>query len=120
MTPFSGVVDVASEKARDGRGGEEEDGFAAVVAAGETGFAGVAGDVRFDGDAVAGLEVLDGGVDGEDLEDGELVRRSGALSVGGGGISVPRRRIRGRGCVCLRRSWGRYSPRARSGRRSCR
>lgn len=59
--------DVASEKTRDGRGREEEDGFAAVVAARETGRAGVAGDVGLDGDAVAGAEVCDGGVDGEDL-----------------------------------------------------
>lgn len=43
--------------------------FAAVVAACEAGLAGVTGDVGFDGDAVAGLKVFDGGVHGEDLQE---------------------------------------------------
>lgn len=41
--------------------------FAAVVAARKAGLAGVAGDIGFDGDAVARLKVFDGGVYSEDL-----------------------------------------------------
>lgn len=66
MAPDGGVVNVAAEEAVDGRGGEEAHVEAAVVAACEAGFAGVADDVGFDGDAVAGAEVRDGGVRGED------------------------------------------------------
>lgn len=50
--------------------------FAAVVAARKTGLAGVARDVRLDGDAVTGLEVLDGGVHGKDLR-GSVVNFTG-------------------------------------------
>lgn len=71
MAPFGGVVDVAAEETRDWWGGEEEDVFAAVVAAGQTGLAGVTRNVGFDGDAVAWLEVLDGGVDSKNLWGGE-------------------------------------------------
>ena len=66
VAPDGRVVDVAAEEAVDGRGGEEAHGEAAVVAAREAGFAVAADDVRFDGDAVAGGEVRDGGVGGED------------------------------------------------------
>lgn len=67
MAPDCGVGNVATEEAGDGRCGAEEDGFAAVVGACEAGEAGVAGDVGFDGDFVAGFEVRDGGVDSENL-----------------------------------------------------
>ena len=50
----------------EGRRGEELNTQAAVVAAGETGFAGMADDIRFDGDAVSGFEMRDGGMDGDD------------------------------------------------------
>lgn len=66
MAPDGRVVDVAAEEAVDGRGGEEAHVEAAVVAAREAGFACVADDVGFDGDAVAGDEVRDGWVRGED------------------------------------------------------
>lgn len=60
------MVDVAAEEAVDGRGGEEAHFLAAVVAAGEAGFAVVADEAGFDGYAVAGLEMGDGGVGCED------------------------------------------------------
>ena len=66
MAPDSGVIHVATQQAVEGGRRGEFDFFAAVVAAGETGFAFVADDVRFDGDAVADLEVRDGGMHGED------------------------------------------------------
>lgn len=66
MAPDGRVVDVAAEEAVDGGRGEEAHVEAAVVAAREAGFALVADDVGFDGDAVAGLEVRDGRVRGED------------------------------------------------------
>ena len=70
VAPDGRVVDVAPEEAVDGRGGEEAHVEAAVVAAREAGFALVADDVGFDGDAVAGLEVRDGRVRGEDYAGG--------------------------------------------------
>lgn len=73
--------------------------FAAVVAARKTGLAGVARDVRLDSDAVAGLEVLDGGVHGEDLR-GSVVDPTGNVVEG----KIPLRQIHGQECVCLRRS----------------
>lgn len=70
MAPDGGVSDVAAEEAVDGRGGEELHFFAAVVAAGEAGLAGVADEAWFDGDAVADLQMRDGGVSGEDYAGG--------------------------------------------------
>lgn len=67
MAPFGGVVYVPAEETGDGRSAEEKDVLASVVAAGKAGLAGVAGDVWLNGDAVTRLEVLDGGVDGNDL-----------------------------------------------------
>lgn len=55
VAPHGWVLEVAAQKAGDGRRGKEENGLAAIVAAREAGLAGVAGDVRLDGDAVAGL-----------------------------------------------------------------
>lgn len=98
MAPFRRMVDIAPEETGDRGGREEEDVFATVVAACEAGLAGVAGDVGFDGDAVAGLEVFDGGVYCEDLR--ELIIGFCGGCEGG----VPRQQIRGQGCVCLRRS----------------
>lgn len=66
VAPHGRVVDVAAQEAVHGRRGQEAHVEAAVVAARQAGFARVADDVRFDGDAVAGLEVRDGGVRGED------------------------------------------------------
>ena len=66
VAPNGRVVDVAPQEAVDGGRGEETHVEAAVVAAREAGFALVADDVRFDGDAVAGLEVRDRGVRGQD------------------------------------------------------
>lgn len=66
VAPDGWMVDVAAEEAVDGRGGEEAHVEAAVVAAGQAGFALVADDVGFDGDAVADLEVFDRGVLGDD------------------------------------------------------
>ena len=65
MAPDGRVVDVATKQAVEGGGRGEHDFLAAVVAAGEAGFAFVADDVGFDGDAVAHFEVFDRGVDGE-------------------------------------------------------
>lgn len=64
------MVDIPSQQAVERRRGEEFDVFAAVVAACEAGFAGVADDVRLDGYAVAGFQGCDGGVDGEDYAGG--------------------------------------------------
>ena len=66
VAPDGRVGDVAAQEAVDGRGREEFHLFAAVVAAGQAGLAGVADQARFDGDAVADFEVGDGGVGGED------------------------------------------------------
>lgn len=66
VAPDGRVVDVAAQEAVDGRGGEEAHLFAAVVAAREALFAVVADEARFDGDAVTGLQVGDGGMGGED------------------------------------------------------
>ena len=60
------MVNVAAEETVDGWGGEELHLFAPVVAAGEAGFAVVADEAWFDGYAVAGGEVGDGGVSCED------------------------------------------------------
>ena len=70
MAPDGRVVDVASQEAVDGRGGQETHVQAAVVAAREAGLAVVADEVGFDGDAVAALEMRDGGVRGEDYAGG--------------------------------------------------
>lgn len=59
VAPDGWVVDVSPQEAIDGRGGQETHVQAAVIAACEAGFALVADDVRFDGDAVAGFEVRD-------------------------------------------------------------
>ena len=59
--------DIATEEAWDGGSRTEEHTLAAVVAASETGRAGVAGDARLDGDAVAWLQVRYGRMDGNDL-----------------------------------------------------
>lgn len=69
MTPFRGVVDIAPEETGDGGSRKEEDVFATVVATCKARLAGMAGNVGFDGDAVTGLEMLDGGVYGEDLRE---------------------------------------------------
>jgi hypothetical protein len=55
VTPHGGVRDVATEQTRDGGCGTEEHALAAVVAASETGRAGVAGYTGLDRDAVAWL-----------------------------------------------------------------
>ena len=60
------MVDVSSQKAIDGGCGQETHVQAAVVAAREAGFALVADEIRFDGNAVAFFEVRDGGVRGQD------------------------------------------------------
>lgn len=69
MTPFRGVVDIAPEETGDGGSRKEEDVFATVIATCKARLAGMAGNVGFDGDAVTGLEMLDGGVYGEDLRE---------------------------------------------------
>lgn len=69
VTPFRGVVDIAPEETGNGGSRQEEDMFATVVAARKAGLAGMAGNVGFDGDAVTGLEMLDGRVHGEDLRE---------------------------------------------------
>ena len=66
VAPDGRVVDVAAQEAVDGRGGEEAHVQAAVVAARQAGLARVADDVRLDGDAVAGLQVRDRRVRGQD------------------------------------------------------
>lgn len=66
VAPDGRVVDVAAEEAVDGWGGEEFHVLAAVVAACEALFAVVADQAGFDGDAIAGLEVCDGGMSCED------------------------------------------------------
>lgn len=58
MAPDGGVVDVAAEQTIDGRGGQEENIFTAIVSSGQAGFAGIADDVGFDSNAVAWLEGL--------------------------------------------------------------
>lgn len=68
MAPFGGVVDVAAEETRDRRSTEEKNVLASIIAAGKTGFARVAGNVGLNGDSVTRLEVLDGGVGGNDLK----------------------------------------------------
>ncbi len=60
--------DVASEKSRNWWSREEENVLAAIVAAGKTGLAGVAGNIWFDGNLVARLQMLDRGVDFKDLQ----------------------------------------------------
>ena len=70
VAPDGRVVDVAAEEAVDGRGREEAHLQAAVVAACEAGFAGMAGEGGLDGDTVADLEVGDGRVDSEDFASG--------------------------------------------------
>ena len=57
VAPDGRVVDVAAEQAVDGRRGEERNLFTSIVSAREAGFASVADDIGFDGDAVAGFEV---------------------------------------------------------------
>ena len=74
MAPDGWVVDVAAEKAGDGRGGVEAHLQTAVVAACEAGFAGVAGERRFNGHSVAGFQVGDGGMDGEDFAGGFMAQ----------------------------------------------
>lgn len=56
MAPDGGVGDIAAEKTWNRRGREEEDFFTSVVATCEAGLAGMAWDVRFDCDTVAGLQ----------------------------------------------------------------
>ena len=64
MAPFGRVVDVSSQEAID-RGCRQETHLqAAVVAAREAGFAFIADEIWFDGDAVAGFKVRNGGVRG--------------------------------------------------------
>ncbi len=79
MAPDGGVGDVAAEQAVDRWGGEELHAFAAVVPAGEAGFAAVADEARFDGHAVAYFEVSDGGVGGEDYARGFMAEDMGFL-----------------------------------------
>lgn len=67
MAPFGGVVDVAAEETWDRRSTEEKNVLASIVATSKAGFARVAGNVGLNGDAVTRLEVLDGGVDSNDL-----------------------------------------------------
>ena len=62
MTPLGRVVDVSSQEAIDGGCRQETHLQAAVVAAREAGFALIADEVWFDGDAVASFKVRDGGV----------------------------------------------------------
>ena len=74
MAPFGRVVDVSSQEAIDGRCGQETHLQAAVVAACEAGFALIADEIRFDGNAVAGLEVRHGGVRGQDHAGGFVTK----------------------------------------------
>ena len=66
MAPDGGVCDIAAEEAVDRGSGEEFHFLAAVVAACEARFAGVADEARFDCDAIANFEVGNGGMGGED------------------------------------------------------
>lgn len=72
VAPDGRVVDVAAQQAVDGRGGQEGDALAAVVASRQAGLAGVADDVGLDGDAVAHFQRGDGRVHGNDFA-GRLV-----------------------------------------------
>lgn len=67
VAPDSRVVDVSAQHAGDGRGGEELDVVAAIVSASQAGLADTAGDVGLDSDTIANLEVLDGGVNGDNI-----------------------------------------------------
>ncbi len=81
---------VPSEQAWYGRCGAEGDVEAAVVASCEAGFAGVADDVRFDCDGVAGPEGGYGGVDGEDDAGGFVAEDVGSgYDHGANGARVP-------------------------------
>ena len=66
MTPPRGVGDVPPQQTRDRWGTEKGDVLTTVVAALKTGFAFVADDLGLNGDAVAGFERCDCGVDRED------------------------------------------------------
>lgn len=57
VAPHGWVLEIAAQQAGDGRGGQEENTLAAVVAARKAGLTFAADDVGFDGYAVAGLEV---------------------------------------------------------------
>lgn len=70
VAPHGRVVNVAAEKAGNGRCREEVDALASVVTASQTGLAGVADDLGLDGDPVADLDILDAGVDSNDLAGG--------------------------------------------------
>ena len=74
MAPQGRMVQVAAEKTMEGRCGEELDVQAAIVAASKAGFAGMAYYVRLNGDAVAGLEMRDGGVHGDDNSCGLMAK----------------------------------------------
>ena len=60
------MIDIPSQKTMDWRRGEELNVLTSVVATGKARFAGIADDVGLNGDAVAGFQRLNGGVDGED------------------------------------------------------
>jgi hypothetical protein len=66
------MVDVSAEHARDRRGRQELDGLATIISASKARFAGTAGNVGFDGDSVANLEMADRRVHGNNLA-GRLV-----------------------------------------------
>lgn len=70
VAPDGGVVNVAAEKAGNGGCREEVDALASVVTASQAGLAGVADNLGLNGDPVANLEVLDTGVDSNDLARG--------------------------------------------------
>lgn len=59
--------DIAPQQAVEGRCGEELHVVAAIITPGKARFARVADDVGFNSHAVAGFEVFDCRVDGEDL-----------------------------------------------------
>lgn len=68
MAPDGGVGDVATEETGDGRRGAEENVLAAIVDTGEAGTAGMARDIRLDSDFVAWFEMLDGWMNGDNLD----------------------------------------------------
>lgn len=67
VTPDGGVVDIATQQTVDRRGRQEGNVLATVITARQAGFAGIADDVGFDGNTVAGLEMGDIGGDCDNL-----------------------------------------------------
>lgn len=67
MAPDGRVVDITAQETVDGRSRQERNVFATVVSSSETGFAGIADDVRLDSDTVADLEMGNIGGYSDDL-----------------------------------------------------